>query len=146
MQKKLAVIMIFLLLLIAGCHIDPSNPYSFRQEFSEISSIEILLQNDTYSSWDERFSLLLTLEASKHNDFVSDLSEIKGQPFFNPPPTSFDKYVIRITYKNGEEEYISRDNNGYKTPGSKLCLDTYWFSDKEGFYKLLSEYSGLEIK
>lgn len=146
MQKKLAVLIFFLLFVIAGCRIDPSTPYSFRQELTEISSIEILLQNDTYSSWDDRFSLLTTLETSKYNDFVKDLSAIKGQPFFNPPPTSFDKYVIRITYNNGEEEYISRDNNGYKTPESKLYLDTYWFSDKGAFYKLLSEYTGLEIK
>lgn len=145
-KRKIAVtIMVLFLSIITGCKIDLSRPYEFRQNIVEIHCIDILKQNDYYDSWDNRFSVISSLDKTVYSDFLCELVELEGQPFINPPSTSFDKYVIRIIYYDGEEEYISCNNNAYRIPNRELQYDTYWFSDKYSFYNLLSSYSGLEI-
>jgi len=99
-----------------------------------------IVQNKEYSNWEERFEVIVELDPSQYSYFLEKLSSVKGQPFFNPPGTDFGLYVIRITYIDGEEEFISCDNNAYLRPGKELRYDTYWFSDKDGFDQLIQEF------
>ena len=55
---------IFLLLvffLLCGCELTLSEPYKFRYGIDQITNIEILEQNPVYSSWDDRFFILILL-------------------------------------------------------------------------------------
>ena len=142
-MKKMCCFLIMLLCLsLAGCLLDPSKPYSYSQEINQIDKISILLQSKEYSNWEERFSVITELDQSQYTGFLRKLSSIKGQPFINPPSVDFGLYVVCITYKNGEEEYISCNNNAYLLPGKTIRYDTYWFSDKDGFAQLIEEYIG----
>jgi len=140
MKKRHWIIFVILSVTLAGCAADPSKPYSFRQKESQIVEISILVQNKEYSNWEERFEVIVELDPSQYSYFLEKLSSVKGQPFFNPPGTDFGLYVIRITYIDGEEEFISCDNNAYLRPGKELRYDTYWFSDKDGFDQLIQEF------
>lgn len=140
---KLTVIICFLIFLFAlhGCVLDPSAPYSFRQEEAMVERVSILKQNDQYSDWQDRFSVITELDESQFSAFLTEITKVKGQPFINPPHDSFDEYVIEIIYQDGEIEYISSNNNAYWRPGQELQIRSYWFSDKDGFDKLVARYA-----
>lgn len=138
--KRVLYLFFAVLFLLPGCVFDISAPYTFRQSKENIVCIEILTQINEQAAWDDRFEVVNTLDTSLHNTFIDRLASIKGQNFINPPSTSFDLYVICITYADGEKEYISSCNNGYRLPGGEIQLDTYWFSDKEGFDALIAQY------
>ena len=125
---------------LTGCLLDPSEPYSFYQSENQITCIDILQQNSSYTSWEDRFVLCRTLQPDEHTALLSDLLSVTGQPFWSPPSSSFGNYVIRITYFDGSEEYISSSNNGYLTVDKKFIYDTYRFTDFDGFNKLISKY------
>ena len=144
MYKK--IFMLFLLAcMLFGCALDFSRPYKFRQGIDEITSIKLMQQNLVYTSWEDRFFELKSLEPAQYEEFLQDLSALKGQPFINPPFDSFDVFVFCISYVNGEKEYISCYNNAYFIPDKGIVMDSYWFSDDEGFDLLISKYLGKDI-
>lgn len=137
-RKSIFLLLVFFLL--CGCELTLSEPYKFRYGIDQITNIEILEQNPVYSSWDDRFFKVKTLEPAQYEEFLTDLSSVKGQPFVNPPGDSFDLFVFCISYFNGEKEYISCGNNAYAIPGKGIVMDTYWFSDEKGFDAVISKY------
>ena len=145
MKPKIICVFLAILTILTSCKLDPSVPYTFRQSAEHVAQIDVLKQTNEKAAWDQRFTLVATLNDSQHDNFINSLVSITGQNFFNPPPTSFDLYVFRIIYADGEEEYISGSNNGYRFPGGEIQLDTYWFSDKESFNALVSQYVGYDI-
>ena len=143
MRIKTCVILLALCMtFLNSCTLEPSKPYSFRQSVEEISGLFLLQQNEVYDDWDSRFSVIKEVNPDQYEVFCDELKSVKGQPFFNPPQTGFDQYVIQILYKNGEVEYISCNNNAYYIPEKGFKYDTYWFSDKDGFHDLILKYLG----
>lgn len=122
----------------------PDYPYEFQQSYDQIETIEIAFKDGDYTSYDCPMTVIATIDPSLHQEMTEAISQLPGQRIV-PPGTGYGPYVIIITYKDGMQEYVGCDNNGYTTADGKLRKDSYAF-ETEGFYELLSYYLGYEVE
>ena len=134
------------LIAVALCYILVANrTYQFRQEFDQITKIEILEKEKPLSGgYDVPMKVLKTLDTSEHRAFIDDFMRVDGSRVGMDPPTDFGTYLIRITYRNGEIELISDSNNGYISVDGIVYTANYCMDD-DAFYDFLSGVLGVQV-
>ena len=141
MKRIRCLLICVLCVLISGCGFFPSiqKPYSFRQEADDVCSIEIVRKlYDTLDPIGE-IELEATLREDLYDEFMEALVQIDGNYVLEGAAFNFAKYIVRITYADGEVELISEYNSGYITSEGVLVQEHYWF-DHDQFYSFLSQY------
>lgn len=145
MKRRLIVMTVVLSLCLTGCFFSRKERYTFRQEFAQIVSIDILKKD--YDSIDPYTpaQIIKTIPPEEHRTLIDALLELEGFRLFYEPGTGFGMYYIRITYKDGEQEMMGDYSNGYITPDGKLHQDNYSFY-REPYYDLISRFVGEETR
>lgn len=143
MKRNIVALAMLTAILLSSCGTDREVRYSFRQEFAQITSIEIAYAEDGYSDINDAMQVIKTIDPSEHRAIVDAILKISGNRV-TPPGSSFGVHIIIITYVNGEKELIGNYNNGYITPEGKLKKDRYRLNRDE-FYELVSFYIGEKV-
>ena len=141
MKIRIIGIITLVVCILSGCFLISDEPYTFRQEFEQIVSIEILKKEYDSISPYTPMHVVKTVEPTMHQELINDLLKLEGGRIGLEPGTGFGVYIIRITYKDGEIEMLGDYNNGYITPDGKLHEDIYAF-DSDQYYQVISNYLG----
>ena len=144
MKKCLIILAIVLTLSLTGCFFSKKVKYEFRQEFEQIVSIDILKKDYDSSNPYTPKQVIKTIPPEEHRALIDALLELECFRLYYEPSTGIGMYIIRITYKDGEQEMIGNYNNAYITPDGKIHEDNYGFC-REPFYDLISRFLGEEI-
>ena len=147
MKKGRCILICIFCVLLSGCGFFPvvRKPYSFKQEIANVYSIEIVRKlYDTLDPIGE-VEVETTLQEDLYDGFMEALVLIDGNYVLEGAAFNFGKYIVRITYFNGEVELISEYNSGYVTPEGILVQEHYWF-DHDQFYALLAKYVEIDFE
>ena len=110
--------------------------HEFRQPSENIEKVEIC----TFDYFDyESRQILKVLTEDETETILAEISSLVGKNISLPPPDSFGKYVIAITYLNGEMELIGGYYVGYVTLKGKLRTETYTLGYKN-ITNIISKY------
>ena len=101
MMLKIAALAILTAVLLTVCWAGRETPYSFRQEFEQIESIEIAYAENGYSDINDSIQIIKTIDPSEHRAIVDAILKIPGNRI-TPPGSSFGVHIIIITYVNGD--------------------------------------------
>ena len=123
MFKKTAVVLLVILLLcsLTGCiPVITDEYYEIYQEIDQIHSIALFELNDEEDAQINELKETPLVEIAEE-DFASLVADLEGMysktGFYitiaaQDPSFYFDKYVIRIDYMNGDQEFVS--SGGYQ--------------------------------
>ena len=118
-SEKLIVFLIVICLAVVftsnGCVSDSG--YILGQSIDNIALIEIYDISPTELTAAEEViekgQFITSIDAEKHNDFVSELKGLSYSGNFMDPYVTFNGMVIKITYKNGNIEIINANMSAY---------------------------------
>ena len=123
----------------SGCYLDVE--YEFFHDTSEIDSIEIVKISETDSEklhYEEK--VLATVE--NIDMFLQEFSEIHCREIFNDPCTIEPNItVLKVTYLNGDYEYIDYIAQRKCYKDSLRSHNGYFILDKEPFEALIKKYT-----
>ena len=123
MLKKTVVVLLVIVLLcgLAGCiPVITDEYYEIYQEIDQIKSIALFELNDEEDAQTNELKETPLVEIAEE-DFASLVADLEGMysktGFYitiaaQDPSFFFDKYVIRIDYMNGDQEFVS--NGGFQ--------------------------------
>ena len=145
MFKKItaAILLTILLYSLAGCiPVTLDEYYEISQETNQIQSIALYERDDSPGATINALKItpLAEISTEDFSSFVSELEMIYSKTGFyitiaaQDPSFYFDKYVVQIKYKNGNQEFVSdggfqeiRDKNGKGIGASHYSFDdTQW--------------------
>lgn len=129
---------------LIGCLSQTEKVYTYRQSADQIESIEVLRKEYDSNGISTPMYVLRTFAPSEFQTVLEGLSNIPASYRLNPPATGFGLYIIRITYKNGEADFIGDYNTGYMTVDGEIFQER-WFFNTEPYYDFISELLGEEI-
>ena len=141
MKSRIVGIVISVICILSGCFLISNEPYTFRQEFEQIVSIEILKKESDSISPYTPMHVIKTINPAMHKELIDALLKIEGSRIGLEPGTGFGVYIIRITYKDGEMEMLGDYNNGHITADGKLHEDIYAFNSEQ-YYQVISNFLG----
>jgi hypothetical protein len=119
MKRRIVGIVISVVCILSGCFLISKEPYTFRQEFDLIVSIEILKKEYDSISPYTPMHVIKTINPAMHQELIDALLKIEGSRIGLDPGTGFGVYIIRSTYRDGEIEMLGDYNNGYITADGK---------------------------
>ena len=123
------------LLFCVGC----SHDYTLMHEQSEISSIEIVSLPDGLHYKEDLKAEAGLCKIENISAFLTELSEIKFESIHPPYDSSIATTAIKITYQNGDCEWISPHgrttfkNGSLNFTGSISCDETNFFAWIDGY-------------
>lgn len=141
MKIRIIWIVILVVCMLSGCFFISKEPYTFRQEFDQIVTIEILKKEYDSTSPYTPMNVIKTIDPSMHQEMIDALLKAEGNRLGLSPGRGFGMYIIRIIYKDGEIEMMGNYSNGYITPDGELHENIYAFN-REQFYAIISHYLG----
>ena len=140
---KRTIIMLFLLILMSGCSVQPDS-YPFEQQNSPILNVELL-----YYPWidDEskpfmEFCLIRTLESEEISDFMESLYGLETKRAEPTPPGNYGSYIARVHYANGDTEYFGTRHIEFVKAGEEAYAVGYYYFVGDAFENLFLEYAG----
>lgn len=151
-MKKLISTTLVLLILFAGCQIEPST-YPFPNRQVEIISIELFhnQNDDGYGIAENNFLLLKELEAEEIPQFMEDIYALTTKRRDGGPLWGYGAFFAKVTYMNGNIEYLGSHNIEFVTVGDITTaasgketsgFGSYYF-DSESFVAVFSEYADI---
>lgn len=141
MRYKLIPVIIVLIILSAGCHIQ----YDFLQSTAEIASVEIV-EIGTISGWDEQKQTCLIDQSviGRVQDIPSFLEEFCAVQctliFSDPKGVEEGDVAVKVTYANGDYELIGRGGQAKYKSGELGYGLGYRCFDEEQFHTCIAKY------
>ena len=117
------------MIFLTSCN---AEPYSFKEPFDEIESIEIVWAENSLE-----FTVTKTLSETEKKDFLEKFQAIKFYQYLGDPPNLYGD-AIKITYSNGDYEMICSYTAEYVEDG---VIQFLWEScDEEDFNELINNF------
>lgn len=138
-----------LLWMLAGCGISFDKPpfsYTFRQDRSNITSIEICAYEHEYDKDGGTMTPLAEIPPEDFDAFLDDIQALNcyETALMLDTPMGYGKIVVRIMYHNGEGEIIGTENIGWLHSDNTLELSKYYFYPSD-LYSVITKYAALPI-
>ena len=138
--KKLAPLIIVLGLF--GCSAYP-NEYVFENKNEPIESVELIYY--PYARNMDKEDALLSirfLEAEEIPEFMEKIYSLETKRVWSAPPRDWGVYIARVTYQNGDVEYLGSMHIEFVESGAEpIAQGIYCFSG-DAFDKVFLEYAG----
>ena len=131
--KRIVVFFVFLALLctLVGCGLSFDKPpfsYTFRQDRSNITKIEICAYEHEYAKDGGPMTPLAEIAEEDVDSFLDDIQALDCREFIMYDSiVSYGDLIVRILYSNGEAEIIGMYNIGWMSADNVLELTRYWF-------------------
>ena len=145
MRKRITLALIVLLVFcLCGCT-RKTYDIPLKQDMNEITRIS-LVDNTGCNKGMEPTTLLVIEEHDEIVGFITDLTNIKCQAYFNDPPTSLGYLYVEILYKNGDTETIGTDMFLYESVDGTISDDykKWFYVDMDSMCDLFVKYVGVE--
>ena len=133
MEKRfvIACSIIFLACLLIGCEISFDKPpfsYTFRQERSNITKIEICAYEHEYDQDGGKMTPLAEIAEIDIDSFLDDIQALDCKEFvMYDSIISYGEVIIKIAYLNKETEIIGLYNIGWISSDNELIRTNYRF-------------------
>ena len=132
---------VFVLLLVT-CY-NHSEDYPFENKNEPIESIELIYY--PYARDMDEEDVLLSIRFLSEEEipaFMEKIYTLETNQILTAPPTLWGIYIARVTYKNGDVEYLGSGHIEFVESGkTPISLGTYYFTG-DAFDKLFLEYAG----
>ena len=143
---KRGIIAVILVLMLCGCNKETKMEatYSFAHRIDEVESIEILLNKNTdaFSSDEEAFICIRSLEKSEIVLFLKSVYDLETSYCISPPLRGHGAYIARVTYANGDVEMLGTEHIEFIPSGAaRTGVGAYYFTQYEEFEQLILSYS-----
>ena len=150
-MKRIIVLcgVISLLSILHGCGLSFDKPpfsYSFRQERSNISSIEICTYEHEYDKDGGTMTPLAEIATEDIDAFLDDLQALDcyETALMLDTPMGYGKIVVKIMYNNGDGEIIGTENVGWLHSDKTLELTKYYFYPSD-LCSVITKYADIQI-
>lgn len=139
---KTALIMLLILSMFAGCSAYPEE-YPFENKDEPIESIELIYH--PYVKTLEGEDVLISVRFLNSNEipvFMESVYSLQTKTARPTPPSGWGIYIARVTYENGDVEYLGSGHIEFVENGSEpFSIGRYYFPG-DSFDKLFLQYAG----
>ena len=141
-KRWLIGVCLLVVLLLGKCY-RLSEDYPFENKDIGIESIELIYHPyaEKLEGTDELISIRF-LEEDEISAFMERVYALDTDRAIPTPPTGWGVYIARITYENGDVEYLGSLHIEFVESGKQpASLGTYYFTG-DSFNTLFLEYAG----
>ena len=142
LSPKVVCVLILVLLILSNCY-NLAKDYPFKNKNESIESIELLYHPfaEKMEGKDELLSIRF-LDAEEIPQFMDKVYALDTDRALSAPPTGWGVYIARVTYENGDTEYLGSLHIEFVESGKQpVSLGTYYFAG-DAFDKVFLEYAG----
>lgn len=144
---KLLLSVLLVVNVLAGCGrgTQMSSTYSFAHPIENIASIDLLINNsvDAFSSDENAFVLIRSLDVGEIEAFMTAVYEIKTSYCVSPPLRGYGQYIAKVTYINGDVEMLGTRHIEYIQVGNEPTgVGAYYFAG-DAIEQLILKYGNL---
>lgn len=140
-MKKTKRFLLIAVVLIFAIRIYILREYRFPHDMESIVSVQIMQCSDA-EPWDPSgYWLLKELNANEIPEFMEKINSLETDSGATPPRYGYGEYVVKITYENGDMEFLGTHCIAFVRPGEwQSGVGEYFYADEEAFLKLIQQY------
>ena len=142
-KRCLTGVCLFVFVLLLGTCYNLSKDYPFENKNELIESIELIYHpySEKLEGEDELISIRF-LGSDEIPAFMKQVYTLETDRALPTPPTGWGVYIARVTYENGDVEYLGSLHIEFVESGkTPVSLGTYYFTG-DSFEQLFLEYAG----
>lgn len=144
-MKKHFVFICAVALLLCSCSRIPDT-YSFPNRMESIVSVEFFhnMNPGGFGVDGSNMVMLYSLNEKEMTDFMDALYALPTERVGTPPPWGYGRYVVKVSYKNGDVEMYGSSNMEFIQAGEQTWgVDDYCFTSRADFEALFAKYADI---
>lgn len=136
--KRLLLIAVILIVLSSVCI---PNEYRFPNELESIVSIQIMHRINPDSGDPTEYSFVKEMDTNEIPTFMDAVYSLETKKGGTPPRWSYGEYMAKITYTNGDMEFLGTHCIEFVCSGdSPSGIGAYYFADEDAFRNLIQQF------
>lgn len=147
---RMAIIVTAIIAVIVGAFVlmFSSHKYVFLHSTDEIEKVEIIKNNDDpdirHHSLPNDYTVLKDFSPEEQETFIEEIRNLECYTSGNDFNYSLDDFLVKITYENGDLEYLGSSSTAFYSYSKKDVDFTFQYFDDDDFIALLSKYTELK--
>ena len=140
-MKKVRRFLLIAVILTFLIRIYIRSEYRFPNDMESIVSVQIMQRINQDSGDPTEYSFVKELGTNEISIFMDAVYSLETERGGTPPRWSYGEYMVKITYENGDMEFLGTYCIELVRSGERQSgVGAYYFADEEAFFELIQQY------